>query len=271
MRWSAPASALKGISAAVASASQATGPAPGSMCRRPRRRRSVACRCGRQRGWRRGIGLETYARAGRMIEAVLIAGPTASGKSALAMALAETLGGIIVNADFDAGLSRPAHHHGAADARRKRRACRTGCSVMSMRRRIIRSGAGVADVARVLDDVRRQGQAADLRRRHRALFQGADHRACGDAADHPPTPRRPSASGSSAKASTALHAELAQRDPGAAARHHAARSFAHFCARWKWCWRTGRPIADWHREGMPPLIDADQGDQALPPPASAMS
>src|ERR1022692_798324 len=31
--------------------------------------------------------------------AVLIAGPTASGKSALAMALAERIGGIIVNAD----------------------------------------------------------------------------------------------------------------------------------------------------------------------------
>ena len=31
--------------------------------------------------------------------AVLIAGPTASGKSALALALAEELGGIIINAD----------------------------------------------------------------------------------------------------------------------------------------------------------------------------
>src|SRR5205823_14064160 len=31
--------------------------------------------------------------------AVLIAGPTASGKSALALALAETLGGAIINAD----------------------------------------------------------------------------------------------------------------------------------------------------------------------------
>ena len=31
--------------------------------------------------------------------AILIAGPTASGKSALALALAETLGGAIINAD----------------------------------------------------------------------------------------------------------------------------------------------------------------------------
>ena len=32
-------------------------------------------------------------------DAILIAGPTASGKSALALALAETVGGVIVNAD----------------------------------------------------------------------------------------------------------------------------------------------------------------------------
>ena len=33
------------------------------------------------------------------IDAILIAGPTASGKSALALRLAETLGGAVVNAD----------------------------------------------------------------------------------------------------------------------------------------------------------------------------
>ena len=37
---------------------------------------------------------------GTSLDAVLIAGPTASGKSALAMELAENLGGTIVNADF---------------------------------------------------------------------------------------------------------------------------------------------------------------------------
>src|SRR5436853_5176879 len=35
----------------------------------------------------------------RQPEAILIAGPTASGKSALALALAERLGGTIINAD----------------------------------------------------------------------------------------------------------------------------------------------------------------------------
>jgi tRNA dimethylallyltransferase len=36
---------------------------------------------------------------GRPERAVLIAGPTASGKSALAVALAEKIGGVVINAD----------------------------------------------------------------------------------------------------------------------------------------------------------------------------
>src|SRR5215471_6531877 len=36
---------------------------------------------------------------GSALKAVLIAGPTASGKSALALALAERLGGVVINAD----------------------------------------------------------------------------------------------------------------------------------------------------------------------------
>ena len=40
--------------------------------------------------------------------ALIVAGPTASGKSALALAIAERLGGTIINTDFDAGLSRTA-------------------------------------------------------------------------------------------------------------------------------------------------------------------
>ena len=73
-----------------------------------------------------------------------------------------------------AGLSRPARHHRAADRRRRRRACRTGSTAMSMRRRTIRSAAGCRDVAAVLGERARDGPRADPRRRHRALFQGAD-------------------------------------------------------------------------------------------------
>lgn len=43
--------------------------------------------------------MATGKREGRIAGAILIAGPTASGKSALALGLAERLGGILVNAD----------------------------------------------------------------------------------------------------------------------------------------------------------------------------
>jgi hypothetical protein len=64
--------------------------------------------------------------------AILIAGPTASGKSALALRLADALGGVIVN----------------ADSMQVYRDLRTGSTAMSMRRRTIRSAAGAAMSAR---------------------------------------------------------------------------------------------------------------------------
>ena len=71
---------------------------------------------------------------------VLIAGPTASGKSALGVALAERLGGIVINTDSmqvyrDLFIitARP----GAADSRARR----IGSTAMWMPPRTIRSGA----------------------------------------------------------------------------------------------------------------------------------
>ncbi len=53
------------------------------------------------------------ARSQRMsdMRPILIAGPTASGKSGLALRLAEHLGGVVINADSHAGVSRAAHSH----------------------------------------------------------------------------------------------------------------------------------------------------------------
>jgi tRNA dimethylallyltransferase len=50
-------------------------------------------------------GIETSGQAGRVRNAVLIAGPTASGKSALALRIAERLGGVVVNTDSMQGYS----------------------------------------------------------------------------------------------------------------------------------------------------------------------
>ncbi|MDX8538236.1 tRNA (adenosine(37)-N6)-dimethylallyltransferase MiaA [Mesorhizobium abyssinicae] len=52
-----------------------------------------------------GIGTSGQAGEGRVKNAILIAGPTASGKSALALDLAERQGGIIVNTDSMQGYS----------------------------------------------------------------------------------------------------------------------------------------------------------------------
>jgi tRNA dimethylallyltransferase len=43
--------------------------------------------------------LETHDTSPMKIDAVLIAGPTASGKSAAALALADHIGGVVINAD----------------------------------------------------------------------------------------------------------------------------------------------------------------------------
>ncbi len=115
-------------------------------------------------------------------KAVLIAGPTASGKSALALGLAGEIGGTIINADSmqvyrdlrvitarptpEEEASVPHRLYGHVDAAEN-------YSV----------GRWLADVRPVLDEVRAARARADPGRRHRALFQGADagafHRAAG--------------------------------------------------------------------------------------------
>jgi tRNA dimethylallyltransferase len=55
----------------------------------------------------------------------------------------------------------------------------------------------------------------------------------------------------------ALHAELTVRDPVAAARIMV-RDRSRILRALEVLDATGRPIAEWHREGMPPVIDADR-------------
>ena len=106
---------------------------------------------------------------------ILIAGPTASGKSALALALAEKLGGVDHQRRFHAGLPRPAHHHGAAvagggapGAAPAVRPPRRGGELF--RRALVHGRRRDARSDKTLRPRR------DRRRRHRALFQVADAR-----------------------------------------------------------------------------------------------
>jgi tRNA dimethylallyltransferase len=184
-------------------------------------------------------------------KAVLIAGPTASGKSALALAVAERLGGTVINADsmqvyrdlrvitarptLDEEARVPHRLYGRVDAAEN-------YSV----------GRWLADVQPVLDEARAAGRVPILvggtGLYFKALTQGLSA--------VPPIPediRTNIRARLEAKGPEALHAELLARDPATqlkpADRTRIARALEVLEA-------TGRPLADWHRDGLPPLIGA---------------
>ncbi len=185
---------------------------------------------------------------------ILIAGPTASGKSALAHALAERMGGVIVNADSmqvyrdlrvltarpsAAEEARVPHHlFGHVDAA-------VNYSV----------GHYVADAARVL---------AELPASRPVIFVGGTGLyfkalLSGLAAIPPidPAIREGFRERLAREGVEVLHAELSVRDPGAASRIMV-RDQSRILRALEVLDATGRPIADWHRDGMPPVIDADR-------------
>jgi tRNA dimethylallyltransferase len=183
---------------------------------------------------------------------VLIAGPTASGKSALALALAAKLGGVIVNADSmqvyrDLRIitARP----GAAEEARVPH--RLYGHVDAAENYSV--GRWCQDVGRVLGEAAAVGQMPILVGGTglylKALTQGLSN--------VPPTPPEVRASMRAqldAQGVAALHAELARRDPVVAGRlrpndkMRIARALEVLEA-------TGRSLADWHSDGMPALLD----------------
>jgi tRNA dimethylallyltransferase len=185
---------------------------------------------------------------------ILIAGPTASGKSALALRLAEKLGGVIVNADSmqvygdlriitarptpDEEARAPHRLYGHIDAAEN-------YSV----------GRWCQDVRAVLADTERAGRVPILvggtGLYFKALTQGLSA--------VPPTPpdiRANVRARCDAEGVAALHAELSRRDPIMAGRlrpadrMRVARALEVLEA-------TGRSLADWHRDGMPAMLAPD--------------
>ena len=109
------------------------------------------------------------------VRAVLIAGPTASGKSALALELAERFGGVIVNADSmqvyrDLRIitARPTPEE------EKRTTHRLYGFVDAAENYSV--GRWCRDVEEALKEARCAGPHADPGWWHRTLFQGADDR-----------------------------------------------------------------------------------------------
>jgi tRNA dimethylallyltransferase len=187
--------------------------------------------------------------------AILIAGPTASGKSALALALAERLGGMIVNADSmqvyrdlriitarpspEDEARAPHRLYGLVDAAEN-------YSV----------GRWCLDVRTALAEAREKGQIPILvggtGLYFKALTQGLSV--------VPPTPaeiRNVVRARLDAEGATALHAELARRDPAMAERlrpsdrMRVARAVEVLEA-------TGRSLADWQHDGLQAILDPAQ-------------
>jgi tRNA dimethylallyltransferase len=188
-------------------------------------------------------------------DAILIAGPTASGKSALALALAQELGGMVINADSmqvyrDLRIitARPSPEDEA------RVAHRLYGHVDAAENYSV--GRWLADVRTALDDARESKRVPILvggtGLYFKALTQGLSA-----VPPIPPDIRASVRARLEAHGAQALHAELARRDAGAAAalkpgdRTRIARALEVIEA-------TGRSLADWHRDGLPPLLDGSR-------------
>jgi tRNA dimethylallyltransferase len=184
--------------------------------------------------------------------AILLAGPTTSGKSALALNVAERLGGSIINADSmqvyrdlriitarptDAETARVPHLlYGQVDAAEN----------YSVGRWCVEAAAAIAEAERAGRVPIVTGGTGLY---FKALTRGL--------AAVPPVPaqiRQCVRQRLKHEGAAALHAELAQHDPEGAGRlmpgdrARVTRALEVVLA-------TGRPLGDWHRHGMAPAVD----------------
>jgi tRNA dimethylallyltransferase len=185
--------------------------------------------------------------------AILIAGPTASGKSALALALAEKIGGTIVNADsmqvyrdLRVITARPTPTEEARVPHRLYGHVDAGENYSV--------GRWCRDVGTVLAEIERQGRVAILVGGTGLYFKALTS----GLAAVPPIPAeiRAQVRGRLQSEGVArLYAELIERDVATAHRvmpndrSRIARALEVVLA-------TGRSLTDWHREGLPALVDS---------------
>ena len=195
---------------------------------------------------------------------ILIAGPTASGKSALALALAEKLGGEIINADSmqvyrdlriitarptpEEERRVPHRLYGQVDAAEN-------YSV----------GRWCADAAAVLAATRQESRPAIIVGGTGLYFSALTR----GLAAVPPIPakiRNDVRAQLASDGPAALHAELTARDPAAGARlmpgdrARVTRALEVVLA-------TGRSILDWHEENMPASLDLARAAKVFLMPA----
>jgi tRNA dimethylallyltransferase len=192
---------------------------------------------------------------GRPERAVLIAGPTASGKSALAVALAEKIGGVVINADSmqvyrdlkiitarplpEEEARAPHRLYGHVDAAEN----------FSVGRWLIDARAALTEAE--------EGGQVPIFVGGTGLYFKALTMGLSAIPPIPPDIRAAVRARLEGEGPQALHAELARRDPVSAARlmpgdrTRTARALEVLEA-------TGRPLADWQLAGMPPILDPER-------------
>jgi tRNA dimethylallyltransferase len=184
---------------------------------------------------------------------ILIAGPTASGKSALALVLAEKLGGTVVNADSmqvyrdlriitarptPQDMQRAPHRlYGHTDAA-------VNYSV----------GRWCTEAADALAAIKQDGRAAIVVGGTGLYFSGLT-RGLAAVPPIPPQIRDDVRARLAGEGVEALHAELTQRDPVTAARL-TPRDRARVSRALEVVLATGRSLTQWHDDNTPASIDA---------------
>jgi tRNA dimethylallyltransferase len=183
--------------------------------------------------------------------AVLIAGPTASGKSALALQLARKTGGVVINADsmqvyrdLRVLTARPSAEEEAIVPHRLYGHVDAAVNFSA--------GAWVADVARVLAEARAQSRLAIFVGGSGLYFKALTR----GLSAVPPIPseiREAVRARMERDGVEALHVELSRRDPISAERLKP-RDRTRIARALEVVESTGRSLTDWHREGLPPLL-----------------
>ncbi len=187
--------------------------------------------------------------------AVLIAGPTASGKSALALELAQKTGGVIINTDSmqvyrDLRIitARPTPEEQAAVPHQLYGHVDAAVNFSA--------GAWVADAAAALAEVRAQHRRPIFTGGSGLYFKALTR---GLSAVPPiPVEIRESVRARLERGGVeVLQAELAQRDPASAERLKP-RDRTRIARALEVVEATGRSLTDWHRDGLPPLLPPGQ-------------
>ncbi|MCP3464511.1 tRNA (adenosine(37)-N6)-dimethylallyltransferase MiaA [Bradyrhizobium sp. CCGUVB23] len=191
---------------------------------------------------------------GQVSKAVLIAGPTASGKSALALELALNAGGVVINADsmqvyrdLRVITARPTQEEEAQVPHRLYGHVDAAVNFSA--------GAWLADAAAALAEARAQGRLP-IFIGGTGLYFKALTKGLSTVPPIPPEVRDSVRARLEQGGVEALHAELAARDPAAAGRLNV-RDRTRIARALEVVEATGRSLLDWHREGQPPLLPKD--------------